>query len=123
MRVRVLVSVSVLALVAVPAASAKIWFMNMGGSSVAAGDMVSTEIAGCAIIKPKCPVAGTIVFVASGARESSAVATRRRVGKVDRLGRLRFRMPDLAAGTYHLAARVNGRGAWLPASAGFTVTG
>jgi hypothetical protein len=72
----------------VPTASAKVWFASIGGTAVAPGELVRTEIAGCAILKPKCSV-----------------------------------LPGVAAGTYHLAARLNGRGPWLSASAAFTVTG
>ncbi len=83
------------ALVLAAPAAAKIWFMSVRGDTYAVGQSVRTEIAGC---PTPCPVRGTQVWL--GRASSNRLV---RLGTVDRRGVLIFRVPNVRAGTYHLA--------------------
>ena len=98
MRTSLSVLVLVAGLVLVPAAAAKTWFGSVGGKTYRPGQVVLTEVAGC---PTPCPVRGTVVYLSGAATTSTA----RRVGVVDRAGRLRFTMPQLVSGSYRLVAR------------------
>ena len=115
MRTRLSVLVLAVALVAVPAAAAKTWFGSIGGKAYRPGQVVLTEVAGC---RTPCPVRGTVVYLSGAASTSTA----RRVGVVDRAGRLRFTIPRLAPGSYRLVARPAPRLAPRAVSTPFRIT-
>ena len=98
-RVRVLALIAAAALLLVPVAAAKVWFLSVRGKEFRAGSLVTTEIAGCRV---PCPPRGTRVSLAPGRHSVRAV---RYLAAVDRAGKLRFRVPDVAPGPYHLVAR------------------
>ena len=112
-----LAAVAAAALVAVPTASAKIWFQSVRGATFSVGDVVTTEILGC---PNPCPVRGARIALGRGQTPfARARAATRILASVDRRGRVTFRMPRITPGDYHLVARFRGR--WLAASDTFRV--
>jgi hypothetical protein len=107
MRRLALLAMAVTALAVAAGAEAKIWFPIPKGQTFHNGQLLRTEIIGCAVIKPQCPVAGATVYLAASpdfptARPQIVSGI---LGTVDRLGRIKIRLPDAAQGTYRLAAR------------------
>ena len=104
----------VAALAIVPAAAAKTWFGSVGGKTFGVGQVVVTAIAGC---PNPCPPRGTVVYLSPAAKRATTV----RLGVVDRAGKLRFRVPDVTAGSYRLVARPSPRLGPVQVSAPFRV--
>jgi hypothetical protein len=92
---RPLLLCAAVALVLAAPAAAKVWFLSVRGDTYGVGQVVRTEIAGC---PTPCPVRGTQVWL--GRSGSNRLV---RLGVVDRRGVLVFRIPNVRAGTYHLA--------------------
>ena len=115
-RLAFVAGVCLVALWLVPLATAKIWFMSVRGKTFTAGKVIVTEIAGCPV---PCPIAGVRVYLAPGARGAVLPPNPRLLGTVTRSGALRFRVPHVAPGSYHLVARFQKRS--LPASDGFRI--
>ena len=97
-RASLVAAVAAAGLVVVPIAAAKTWFENVRGKQFTIGSVVTTRIPGCPV---PCPPQGTRVSLAPG---RTSVRPLRRLGIVDRSGRLRFRIPSVAPGRYHLVA-------------------
>ena len=112
-------------LVLAPGAGAKVWFQGMQGRDVQRGHRVTTTILGCPG-NPSCRAAveGITVQMRRAVRTWRAPNARTwRVGRVDRNGRLAFRVPRVAAGRYQLIAyqRIGGNRRLLRVSGSFRV--
>jgi hypothetical protein len=110
---KILLIAGTVALIVVPAAAAKTWFRSVGGKTFTPGQVVATEVIGCPL---PCPVRGTIVFLSHAEKREA----RLRLGVVDRAGGLRFRIPEVAAGSYRLVGRLPNRPVY-PVSAPFGI--
>jgi hypothetical protein len=103
LRLALIAVVSVLVLAA-PAAG-KVWFQDIGRRTVHWDQRVVASISGCAEA-PGCGqlVGRRLVFL-------RAVGGHRlwRLARVDDTGRVRFRVPHIAAGRYRLVANEGGR--------------
>lgn len=126
-RVRLLASCLALTSVLVPApgAGAKVWFQRMQGREVQRGQRVTTTILGCRG-NPSCRAAveGITVQMRRAVRTwRSPKARTWRLGRVDRNGRVVFRVPRVAAGRYQLTAyqRIGGHRRLLRVSGSFRV--
>jgi hypothetical protein len=95
--------------VAVPAASAKVWFAGMGGRVVHWDQRVTSTILGCpGNASCRDAVEGVTVHLRRGPASRGAVATRRgtRLGAISARGTITFRVPRLSPGRFHLVARL-----------------
>ena len=93
-------------LVLAPGAGAKVWFQRMQGREVHSGQRVATTILGCPG-NPSCRAAveGITVQMRRAVRTwRSPNARTWRLGRVDRNGRVVFRVPRVAPGRYQLIA-------------------
>ena len=114
---RVVVLAAVLCAVLAAPATAKVWFLDMGGRTVRWEQRVTTGIAGCAG-NPGC---GQVV----GQRRMWLRRLHGHrlwpIGRIDDEGRLRFRVPRVAPGRYRLIAEAD-NGRHIQASEAFRVT-
>lgn len=111
----------------VSVADAKVWFVDLGGRTVRWDQRVGSTIAGCPG-NDACAAAvtGTVVYLRRGEVRRTPPQRRRlvRAGVVNRHGTLRFRVPHVRVGRYHLVA-VGGSGEdrrWVPVSGAFRVS-
>jgi hypothetical protein len=112
-------------LVLAPGAAAKVWFQHMQGREVHRGQRVATTILGCRG-NPSCrdAVEGITVQMRRAVKTwRSPHARTWRLGRVDRNGRLVFRVPPVATGRYQLIAyqRIAGNRRLLRVSGSFRV--
>ena len=121
------VSAAILALlVGASSTDAKVFFGDVEGRSFAWDDRFSATIANCPG-NDSCreAVEGTIVYLRRGQRTRSRPDPKRltRVGRITRNGTIRFRVPHLRAGRYHLVARVRTDAGerWFPSSGTFRI--
>jgi hypothetical protein len=115
-----------LAAAAAPAADAKVWFDGMQGRVVRWDERVSRRILNCPGNEScRAAVEDTIVYLRRGPITRTAVDPRRlrRIGRISARGTLRFRVPRVAAGRYHLVARARAGESrqLIPASGTFRV--
>lgn len=114
------------ALAAAPAADGKIFFGDMAGRSLAWGERVSSTIANCPG-NDSCrqAVEGVSVYLRRGPRSRSRPDpdALERVARVDANGTIRFRVPRLKPGRYHLLGRIPAGDAkrWFPVSGTFRI--
>lgn len=121
------VSAAVLALlVGASSTDAKVFFGDVEGRSFAWDDRFSAAIANCRG-NDSCrqAVEGTAVYLRRGKRTRARPDSRRltRAGRITANGTIRFRVPHLRPGRYHLLARVRvdtGK-RWFPASGTFRI--
>lgn len=101
-----LVVAAALLAVAAPAASAKVWFAEMGGRVVYWDQRAATTILGCPG-NPSCreAVEGITVYLRRGPARAAARGGIR-LGRISASGTIAFRVPHLAPGRFHLAARL-----------------
>ncbi len=113
-------------LVGASAADAKVFFGDLEGRTFVWDQRVSSTILNCPG-NDSCRegVEGVVVYLRHGRRTRSRpkLHTLERVGRVSASGTLRFRVPHVRAGRYHLVARIpTDRGRrWLPASGTFRI--
>lgn len=110
----------------VTAAEAKIYFGDLGGETLEWDERVSSSITNCAG-NASCMdhVEGVVVYLRRGPRARSRPDpdTLRRVARVTRNGTIRFRVPHVSRGRYHLLARIptDTGGRWFPVSGSFRI--
>lgn len=113
-------------LAGVTAAEAKVYFGDLDGKTLRWDERVSSTIANCPG-NASCMdhVEGIVVYLRPGPRARSRpdMDTLRRVGRVTRNGTIRFRVPHVRRGRYHLLARVptDTGGRWFPVSGSFRI--
>jgi hypothetical protein len=98
------VAVTLAFVLAAPAA-AKIWFQDIGGTTVHWDQRVVASISGCAGAPGCGDVVGRhmVYLHAVGGHRLRALA------RIDDAGRVRFRVPRIAPGRYRLVANESGR--------------
>jgi hypothetical protein len=113
-------------LVGASSTDAKVFFGGVEGRSFAWDGRFSATIANCPG-NDSCrrAVEGTVVYLRRGRRTRSRpdVKSLKRVGRVSSQGTIRFRVPHVRVGRYHLLARVRTDlgPRWFPASGTFRI--
>ncbi len=115
--------------VTVPAAIAKVWFVDMGSKRLHWDQRVATTISNCPG-NDSCTsnVRGLWVYLARGTasiRPGSEVSRRglHRLARIDATGTLRFRVPHVTGRRYLVVLRTAGRSRqYAPVSNSFRIT-
>lgn len=115
-----------LLLVAASTVDAKVFFGDVGGRSYEWDSRFSSTIANCPGNEScRQAVEGTAMYLRRGARTRSRpdVDALERVGRISASGTLRFRVPHVRPGRYHLLARIRTDAGprWFPASGTFRI--
>ena len=116
----------VASLLAVPTASAKVHFAQLGGRVLHWDPRASSTILGCPG-NPSCRAAveGITVYLRRGPASRGAIVSRGliRLGPISASGTIAFRVPHVSPGRFHLVARLPAgeRRRWSPVSGTFRI--